>query len=206
MTRWTKRQLIAARLVLGTLAGLSVGPEAALRGAAVPAAVPAAFAAVTPEEQLEDPALEARARALSKELRCVVCDNQSIDDSEAQIAVDMRRLVRERLLAGDSDAEIRAEIVGAYGEAVLLQPRFSLQNLFIWATPALALALGGFWFWRRLDHGGAAAAPAPSAEANQEAASKEAGQQEAGASNPAAPLTDAEAERLRALLERDPGR
>lgn len=98
--------------------------------------------AVQPEEQLADPALEARAREISKNLRCVVCQNQSIDDSNAQIAADMRKLVRDRLVAGDSDAEVRDLLVQYYGEYVLLRPRFSLSNLFIWLAGPVALAIG----------------------------------------------------------------
>lgn len=101
--------------------------------------------AVQPDEVLDDPALEARARALSAGLRCLVCQNQSIDDSDAPLAKDLRVLVRERLKAGDSDEEIIAFVVSRYGEFVLLKPRFTPHTWLLWlATPLLfLLALGG---------------------------------------------------------------
>lgn len=98
--------------------------------------------AVDPEEALSDPALEARARAISKELRCVVCQSESIDDSNAPLARDLRRLVRERLLAGDSDEIAIAYVVDRYGEFVLLKPRFSPSTYLLWAAPAATLILG----------------------------------------------------------------
>jgi cytochrome c-type biogenesis protein CcmH len=98
-------------------------------------AMPAAWA-VEPDEILADPALEARARAISGGLRCLVCQNQSIDDSEAPLAKDLRILVRDRLKAGDSDQEIIDFVVARYGEFVLLKPRFVPHTLFLWfATP-----------------------------------------------------------------------
>jgi cytochrome c-type biogenesis protein CcmH len=105
--------------------------------------------ALTPEEILPDPALEARARALSKELRCMVCQNQSIDDSDATLARDLRVLVRERLAAGDSDQEIIEFLVTRYGEFVLLRPRLSTATLALWAAPGVILLAGGFFLWRR---------------------------------------------------------
>jgi cytochrome c-type biogenesis protein CcmH len=97
--------------------------------------------AVQPDEVLPDPALEARARAISEGLRCLVCQNQSIDDSDAPLAKDLRLLVRERLKAGDSDQEIVDFIVARYGEFVLLKPRFEAHTLLLWfATPAVFLA------------------------------------------------------------------
>ena len=99
--------------------------------------------AVNPDEVLADPALEARARALSAQLRCMVCQNQSIDDSNAELARDLRLLVRERLKNGDSDEAVIDYVVSRYGEFVLLKPRFSLRNALLWATPVLLLALGG---------------------------------------------------------------
>jgi cytochrome c-type biogenesis protein CcmH len=99
--------------------------------------------AVQPSEVLDDPALEERARQLSAGLRCMVCQNQSIDDSDAELARDLRVLVRERLVAGESDEEVIDYVVSRYGEFVLLQPRFSLRNAMLWATPALLLAIGG---------------------------------------------------------------
>jgi cytochrome c-type biogenesis protein CcmH len=97
--------------------------------------------AVQPDEMLQDPALEARARALSEGLRCLVCQNQSIDDSDAPLAKDLRILVRERLKAGDSDQQIIDFIVSRYGEFVLLKPRFSPHTWLLWlATPLVLLA------------------------------------------------------------------
>jgi cytochrome c-type biogenesis protein CcmH len=97
--------------------------------------------AVEPDEVLQDPALEARARAISEGLRCLVCQNQSIDDSEAPLAKDLRLLVRERLKAGDSNEQIVDFIVTRYGEFVLLKPRFEPHTLVLWlATPAVFLA------------------------------------------------------------------
>jgi cytochrome c-type biogenesis protein CcmH len=99
--------------------------------------------AVQPGEQLADPVLEARARTLSAELRCMVCQNQSIDDSDAALAHDLRVLVRERLTAGDSDAQILDFVVARYGEFVLLKPRFNARNALLWATPVVLLVFGG---------------------------------------------------------------
>lgn len=99
--------------------------------------------AVQPDEVLDDPVLEQRARDLSTELRCMVCQNQSIDDSDAELARDLRVLVRERLKAGDNDREVLDYIVARYGEFVLLKPRFSLRNALLWTTPVLLLLIGG---------------------------------------------------------------
>jgi len=98
--------------------------------------------AVEPNEMLTDPVLEARARALSKELRCMVCQNESIDDSGAPLAHDLRVLVRERLKAGDSDAQIVDFLVARYGEFVLLKPRLSWHTAALWGLPPAALLLG----------------------------------------------------------------
>ena len=103
---------------------------------------PATAFAVQPDEVLSDPALEARARALSKELRCMVCQNQSIDDSDAPLARDLRLLVREHLKNGDSDSQIIDFLVARYGEFVLLKPRLSLHTALLWFGPP-ALLLGG---------------------------------------------------------------
>ncbi|SNY92821.1 cytochrome c-type biogenesis protein CcmH [Cohaesibacter sp. ES.047] len=100
--------------------------------------------AVTPEEMLDDPVLESRARDISAGLRCLVCQNQSIDDSNAPLAHDLRVLVRERLEAGDSDAEVRNFLVSRYGEFVLLKPTFSAKNLILWGFGPLVLLLGLF--------------------------------------------------------------
>jgi len=99
--------------------------------------------AVKPDEVLPDPALEARARALSEGLRCMVCQNQSIDESDADLARDLRILVRQRLVAGDSDQQVMDYIVSRYGEFVLLKPRFSPRNALLWGTPVLLLLAGG---------------------------------------------------------------
>ena len=98
--------------------------------------------AVQPGEMLADPALEKRARTISAELRCLVCQNQSIDDSDAPLAGDLRRLVRDRLQAHDTDAQVLDYVVARYGEFVLLKPRFELSTLLLWLTPVLVL-LGG---------------------------------------------------------------
>ena len=103
---------------------------------------PTAALAVNPDEMLKDPKLEARARTLSSELRCMVCQNQSIDDSEAPLARDLRLLVRERLEKGDSDQQVLNFLVARYGEFVLLKPRFELQNLLLWGLPPFALMAG----------------------------------------------------------------
>ena len=98
--------------------------------------------AVEPGEMLADPALEARAREISKELRCLVCQNQSIDDSDATLARDLRIVVRERLTAGDTDSETVAFIVDRYGDFVLLRPPFKASTLILWIGPALILVAG----------------------------------------------------------------
>ena len=99
--------------------------------------------AVQPDEILKDPALESRARTLSQELRCMVCQNQSIDDSDAPLAKDLRVLVRERLTAGDSDSQVIDFLVARYGEFVLLRPRFSWHTAVLWLGPAAMLLIGG---------------------------------------------------------------
>src|SRR5580693_10761494 len=98
--------------------------------------------AVQVDEILPDPVLETRARAISHDLRCMVCQNQSIDDSEAPLARDLRILVRERLTAGDSDPQVVDFLVARYGEFVLLKPRFEWQTAVLWSTPAAALLAG----------------------------------------------------------------
>jgi cytochrome c-type biogenesis protein CcmH len=112
----------------------------------------AAFAAsaayaVQPDEIMSDPAKESRARDLSRELRCMVCQNQSIDDSEAPLARDLRLLVRERIAAGDNDAQVLDFLVARYGEFVLLKPRLEPHTYLLWLLPPLALAGGGFALW-----------------------------------------------------------
>jgi cytochrome c-type biogenesis protein CcmH len=116
------RWLLAALLLLATLA-------------------PPAHA-VRPDEVLPDPALEARARDIGKELRCLVCRNQSVDDSDADLAHDIRVLMRQRLAAGDSNAQVIAYIRSRYGDYVLLKPPFQLDTWLLWGGPALILLLG----------------------------------------------------------------
>jgi len=103
--------------------------------------------AVLPDEVMSDPAKEARARQLSQELRCMVCQNQSIDDSEAPLARDLRLLVRERIASGDSDTQVIDFLVARYGEFVLLRPRFERQTLLLWLVPPLVLFGGGLVLW-----------------------------------------------------------
>jgi cytochrome c-type biogenesis protein CcmH len=124
-------------------------------------AAPAAYA-VQPDEIMTDPAKETRARELSRELRCMVCQNQSIDDSDAPLARDLRLLVRERIAGGDSDSQVIDFLVARYGEFVLLKPRLSPHTLLLWLLPPLALAGGGLalWFYsRRRANAGSAADP-----------------------------------------------
>ncbi len=153
------RPWLAAALMLGMLAF----------------GAPASWA-VEPDEMLDDPALEDRARDISAGLRCVVCQNESIDESNAEMARDMRILVRDRLLAGDSNADVKQYLVDRYGDFVLLKPPFKPSTWLLWFSPVLILAGGGAaaWaFYRRRD------AEAPAAPA---------------------PLSDEEQTRLRALL------
>jgi cytochrome c-type biogenesis protein CcmH len=103
--------------------------------------------AVEPGEMLDDPALEARARALSEQLRCMVCQNQSIDSSDAELARDLRLLVRERLVAGDTDQAVLDYVVSRYGEFVLLKPRISARNSVLWLTAPVVLVCGAFGFF-----------------------------------------------------------
>ena len=103
--------------------------------------------AVLPDEMMADPAKEARARSLSRELRCMVCQNQSIDDSEAPLARDLRLLVRERIAAGDSDTQVLDFLVARYGEFVLLKPRLNSHTWLLWFLTPLALSAGGITLW-----------------------------------------------------------
>jgi cytochrome c-type biogenesis protein CcmH len=98
--------------------------------------------AVQPDELMKDPALETRARALSSELRCLVCQNESIDDSEAPLARDIRVLIRERIGKGESNDAVRAYLVSRYGDFILLKPPFKPETLLLWLSPVLTLALG----------------------------------------------------------------
>jgi cytochrome c-type biogenesis protein CcmH len=123
------KQILGCVLALAVMAGLS-----------------AAFA-VQPDEIMSDPVRESRARDLSRELRCMVCQNQSIDDSDAPLARDLRLLVRERIAAGDSDAQVLDFLVARYGEFVLLKPRLKPHTYLLWLLPPLALAGGGVALW-----------------------------------------------------------
>ncbi len=118
-------------------AALALGLGLALTCAAAP------VRAVQPDEMLADPALEARARTLSVELRCLVCQNQSIDDSDAPLAKDLRVLVRERIKSGDSNSQVMDYLVARYGEFVLLRPRFELRTAILWTMPFAVAILGG---------------------------------------------------------------
>lgn len=121
------------------LAGLALGIALLASGSAF---------AVKPDEMLSDPALEARARSLSAGLRCMVCQNQSIDESDADLARDLRVLVRDRLKAGDSDKEVIDYVVSRYGEFVLLKPRFEWRTALLWGAPVLLLLVGGVFMLR----------------------------------------------------------
>jgi cytochrome c-type biogenesis protein CcmH len=135
--------------------------------------------AVEPDEILADPKLEKRAREISAELRCLVCQNQSIDDSNAPLARDLRLLVRERIRAGDSDRQVMQYVVDRYGKFVLLKPPFDAQTLLLWLAPLLVLVGAGLVISRGVRR---AAPTAPAA---------------------GGPLTPAEEGRLRALLSSD---
>ena len=117
--------------------------------------------AVQPDEIMADPLNEARARDLSRELRCMVCQNQSIDDSEAPLARDLRLLVRERIAAGDTDSQVIDFLVARYGEFVLLKPRVERQTLLLWAVPPLVLVLGAFALWMQARRRAALASAQP---------------------------------------------
>lgn len=106
--------------------------------------------AVNPDEVLDDPELEARARIISTDLRCLVCQNQSIDGSNADLARDLRVLVRKRLVEGDTNKEVIDYVVSRYGDFVLLKPSFSLKNLFLWVAPFLFLFFGGIFAFVKL--------------------------------------------------------
>ena len=104
--------------------------------------------AVLPDEMLKDPALELRARDISQGLRCLVCQNQAIDDSNAPLAKDLRTIVRERLSAGDSDTQVVDYVVQRYGNYVLLKPPFQADTLLLWLLPFILMVLGLFMAWR----------------------------------------------------------
>ena len=119
-----------------------MSPRGLLMALVFAAALASPAHAVQPSEMLKDPALEARARALSTELRCMVCQNQSIDDSDAPLAADIRVLLRERIVAGDSDAAVVDFLVARYGEFILLKPRLNWHTALLWMVPPGALILG----------------------------------------------------------------
>lgn len=111
---------------------------------AILAAVFCIAAASDPAERLPDPAQEARARGLFREVRCLVCQNESIDDSNAELAADLRRLVRDEIKSGKTDEQVRAHLTDRYGEFVLLKPAFSWGNAALWGAPALVVLIGFF--------------------------------------------------------------
>ena len=137
--------------------------------------------AVQPDEILPDPAMETRARELSRELRCMVCQNQSIDDSDAPLARDLRLLVRERLKAGDSDGQVLDFLTARYGQFVLLKPRFGWDTAMLWLAPLAVLLLGAVGLLSLLRRSSRAHVPAGEP-----------------------PLTEAERARLSALLDKTP--
>jgi len=139
----------------------------ARRAALIVALVLAAAAAhaVQPDELMADPALEARARALSSELRCMVCQNESIDDSDAQLAHDIRALIRERIAKGESNDVIRAFLVSRYGDFILLKPPLEADTLLLWLSAPLTLALGALAIWAATRR---ARVPTPALSADEE--------------------------------------
>jgi cytochrome c-type biogenesis protein CcmH len=146
-------------------------------------ACPTLAVAVEPDEILQDPGLEERARSLSRELRCMVCQNQSIDDSNAPLARDLRLLVRERLKAGDSDGKVIDFVVDRYGEFVLLRPRFAWHTALLWLAPVALLASGALTLLVFMRRRAASAGGVGTAEP--------------------APLSPEEEKRLAAILRRD---
>jgi cytochrome c-type biogenesis protein CcmH len=147
----TRLRVLAAALVLALLAGS--GPALA----------------VQPDEMLDNPKLEHQAREISAGLRCLVCQNQSIDDSDAPLARDLRLIVRERLKAGDTPQQVVDFVVARYGEFILLRPRFTTKTVLLWLAPLLLLAGGGYLAFRifRRERDRAAATPAPLTEDEQ---------------------------------------
>jgi cytochrome c-type biogenesis protein CcmH len=143
--------------------------------------------ALEPSERLADPALESRARGLSAQLRCLVCQNQSIDDSNAPLAKDLRLLVRERLQQGESDTQVMDYVVARYGDFVLLKPPFKVSTLMLWIAPPLGLLAIGYALLRTSGFLGATPATA-------------------GAGATAAPLSAEEEARLRSLVDDGDGR
>lgn len=130
------------KCLLGLAALMTLDPPAGAPG----------LAAVMPNETLDDPKLETRAREISKDIRCLVCQNQSIDDSNADLARDLRIIVRERLIAGDSNQAVKDYLVARYGEYVLLTPPVTFNTIFLWGGPFALVALGGLviFLWFRI--------------------------------------------------------
>lgn len=121
--------------------------------------IPLAASAVTPGEMLPDPAMEARARAITSELRCLVCQNQSVDDSDASLARDLRVLVRDKLKEGLTDAQVKDYVHARYGDFVLLRPPVKLGTILLWLSPFLALAAGALAVWSAARRRAAPAGP-----------------------------------------------
>ncbi len=142
----------------GRLAVARAGGMTLLMALALPAF------AVQPDEILKDPLLEARARELSGSLRCLVCQNQSIDDSDAPLARDLRLLIREHLVKGETNAAIFAYVTDRYGDFVLLKPRLNVSTLLLWFAPFAVLLMGIFALWRRSRRSAAAEQPLNEAE------------------------------------------
>lgn len=115
--------------------------------------------AVRPDEMLKDPTQEARARELSAQLRCLVCQNESIDDSDAELARDIRLLIRERIAKGESNGDVREFLVSRYGDFILLKPPFKASTLLLWLSAPLTFALGGLAIWYASRRKPAPAAP-----------------------------------------------
>lgn len=134
-----KRQFAQRAFRLARLAGLrACGPLLAVSLLVAPAF------AIDPEDRLADPAQEARAREISRDLRCLVCQGQTIDESTAPVAHALRKMVRERIAAGDSDQQVLDAVVARYGEYALLKPKLDAKNFALWAGPFLVLLLGGW--------------------------------------------------------------
>jgi cytochrome c-type biogenesis protein CcmH len=127
----------------------------------------AALAWAVDPTQLPDPALQARYAALTHELRCMQCQNESLADSPVELAADLRRQVRDQLLAGKSDDEVRAWMVSRYGDFILFRPRYSLRNAWLWGTPVALLLIGAFVCWRVLRARTALLAADPDEEAGE---------------------------------------
>ena len=132
------------------------------------ATLPSAFA-VQPDEVLSDPELEARARVLSAQMRCLVCQNQSIDDSDAPLARDLRVLIRERLVKGETNAQVVDYLVSRYGEFVLLKPRVNARTLLLWGGPFAILLIGSLVIFMRRRRGSALAVPEQALSADEQA-------------------------------------